>query len=217
MKALLALLAVTSACSLYSGSGGGSDAMCAVAKTPIDVEMLIDPSTNQCDSFTIGGGGCACEPCPDQGAGSGQLIPGWAQCDSACTALAEQACLTTTGCHATYQTNDVGTTFWTCDAVAVAGAANGACATLGAQDCSTRDDCTATFLDSTMTQVPTTSFASCAAEVPAVACATITDEATCTARTDCEAVYTGTNCTCDEHGCTCATETFAYCETPGRL
>jgi hypothetical protein len=44
-------------------------------------------------------------------------------------------------------------------------------------------------------------------------CASITTEAACTARSDCEAVYTGTNCTCDESGCTCTTLTFDRCES----
>jgi hypothetical protein len=43
-------------------------------------------------------------------------------------------------------------------------------------------------------------------------CATLTDEASCTARSDCEAVYTGSNCTCDDSGCTCTTLTFERCE-----
>lgn len=43
-------------------------------------------------------------------------------------------------------------------------------------------------------------------------CAAITDEATCTSRSDCEAVYTGSNCTCDDSGCTCTTLSFERCE-----
>jgi hypothetical protein len=44
-------------------------------------------------------------------------------------------------------------------------------------------------------------------------CASITTEAACTARNDCEAVYTGSNCTCDDSGCTCTTLTFDRCES----
>jgi hypothetical protein len=207
VKALIALLVATSACSLYGGGSTQRDAGCAVAKEPAP-EELIDPSTNQCDSFPLGGGGgCECEPCPGQ---DGPEIPNWAPCDSACTGLAEQACLATSGCHATYQSTPVGTSFWTCDSVAPAGGATGTCATLDAEDCSTRDDCTATFSEGGSIG----GFSSCAPEVPLAACTTLTTEGSCTARGDCEAVYTGTNCTCDEHGCTCASETFAYCETP---
>ncbi len=210
MKALLALLVATSGCSLYGGGSTQRDAGCAVAKEPAP-EMLIDPSTNQCDSFPLGGGGgCECEPCPGQSEGSADIIPSWAQCDSACTGLAEHACLATSGCHATYQSNAAGTSFWTCDAVAPSDSATGACTTLDAQDCSTRDDCTATFSEGSSIG----GFASCASEIPLAACATLTTEASCTARGDCEAVYTGTDCTCDEHGCTCASETFDHCETP---
>jgi hypothetical protein len=43
-------------------------------------------------------------------------------------------------------------------------------------------------------------------------CASLTDETSCTARSDCEAVYTGSDCTCDDSGCTCTTLTFERCE-----
>jgi hypothetical protein len=42
-------------------------------------------------------------------------------------------------------------------------------------------------------------------------CATL-NQAQCTARTDCNAIFDGSNCTCDSHGCTCATETFVRCQ-----
>lgn len=46
------------------------------------------------------------------------------------------------------------------------------------------------------------------------ACETLPSEAACTARADCTPVYTGTDCTCTmTGGCTCATETYAKCET----
>ena len=44
-------------------------------------------------------------------------------------------------------------------------------------------------------------------------CASITDEKSCVARADCEAVYDGMGCTCDQNGCTCTSETFARCES----
>jgi hypothetical protein len=50
------------------------------------------------------------------------------------------------------------------------------------------------------------------ADCPAPACAAITDQASCTARPDCEAVYAGMNCTCDASGCTCTVLTFERCE-----
>jgi hypothetical protein len=42
-------------------------------------------------------------------------------------------------------------------------------------------------------------------------CSTLT-QAQCTARTDCNPIYNGSNCTCDSHGCTCQTETFVRCQ-----
>jgi len=50
------------------------------------------------------------------------------------------------------------------------------------------------------------------AECAAPACATLTTESACTARSDCDTVYDGSNCTCDDNGCTCQTETFLRCQ-----
>jgi hypothetical protein len=47
---------------------------------------------------------------------------------------------------------------------------------------------------------------------PPPPCSTLTSEDTCKARTDCEPIYTGQDCTCDPQGCTCQIETFAYCQ-----
>jgi hypothetical protein len=43
-------------------------------------------------------------------------------------------------------------------------------------------------------------------------CSTLTTESACVARTDCDTVYMGSNCTCDKNGCTCQTETFLRCQ-----
>lgn len=49
---------------------------------------------------------------------------------------------------------------------------------------------------------------------PVPACETVTDEATCQSRSDCEPVYDGQGCTCTPDGaCTCQSESFARCET----
>ncbi len=47
----------------------------------------------------------------------------------------------------------------------------------------------------------------------ATSCATVTSESACTARTDCEAVYTGMGCECTLTGCTCETLTYDHCES----
>jgi hypothetical protein len=51
-----------------------------------------------------------------------------------------------------------------------------------------------------------------ASSCPQAACEQLADEASCTARGDCRAVYTGDNCTCDANGCTCQDLTFARCD-----
>ncbi|MFT3696985.1 MAG: hypothetical protein QM831_27835 [Kofleriaceae bacterium] len=45
-----------------------------------------------------------------------------------------------------------------------------------------------------------------------LSCEQLPDQASCTSRADCQAVYTGTNCTCDSNGCTCQDETYTRCE-----
>jgi hypothetical protein len=46
------------------------------------------------------------------------------------------------------------------------------------------------------------------------ACDLLGTEAACEARSDCLAIYTGTDCTCTmTGGCTCATETYSKCES----
>jgi hypothetical protein len=52
-----------------------------------------------------------------------------------------------------------------------------------------------------------------ASSCPQAACEQLTDEQACSARSDCRAVYSGANCTCDASGCTCDDLTFARCET----
>lgn len=167
MRPLLALLTLASACSLYTGNG--DDTKCAGAGAePVEVQMLIDPSSNQCETFESGvGGDCGCLPC-DIGSGS-QTSPGpddWAECSSTCSALAEAACEATSGCHATYESTPAGTMYWMCDAAAPLTGATAACSTLDALDCSMRDDCTATFLEQDANGPnPTWSFESCGNEV----------------------------------------------------
>jgi hypothetical protein len=49
--------------------------------------------------------------------------------------------------------------------------------------------------------------------VPDAACTAILAENACIARTDCQPLYEGTDCTCDSSGCHCQTYTFTGCES----
>jgi hypothetical protein len=49
-------------------------------------------------------------------------------------------------------------------------------------------------------------------ECTAAPCASLATETACLARTDCDAVYIGSNCTCDKNGCVCQTETYDHCQ-----
>ncbi|MBA3541371.1 MAG: hypothetical protein H0T79_17295 [Deltaproteobacteria bacterium] len=48
---------------------------------------------------------------------------------------------------------------------------------------------------------------------PQLPCEALTDEAACTGRMECSAVFTGQGCTCTPSGCTCTSQTFDHCET----
>ena len=145
MRARLAILALTSACSLYTGSG---DDQAQGGPT----ENVIDPFTNQCETFPLD-------------VGSGSAAPDWAQCTSECSGLVEEACLITADCHVTYASTPAGTIFWLCDAIAPYNGDTSACSTLDAYGCSERDDCVATFHESGANGPnPSWSFESCADE-----------------------------------------------------
>ncbi len=198
------VLACLGGCSLYwsdSGSGGGSDA-CSGPPTTYPQAQVRDPQTGQC----VGYGEVTCTPCG--GCTTTEMpIGDYALCDTSCTGLAEATCLATAGCQAEYL--DTGAlAFWGCYAVAPSGPLEGSCDGLDDHQCSRHDDCTAVYKP--VDASGNTTFEACVAEPPA--CATLTTESDCTARGDCEPIYTGYDCTCDPSGCTCKTEVFAKCQ-----
>lgn len=170
-----------------------------------------DPATGQCQSF---GNPYPCDnqcgPCP----GYADVLPDWGMCGGACDGLSETQCLATADCHAAYQDDSAAKpVFWGCWNMPQSGTIHGACTGLDAQTCSEHDDCTSLYTGP-VNQPPNfiPSFESCQPEVMAAACATLTTEPACLARTDCDPIYVGMNCTCDPHGCTCQTETFDHCK-----
>ncbi len=212
MKIALLAVVATTGCSLYYGGGGGGggvpDAQCYTA--PPSQVQLRDPSTGQCEYIYSG---CnACEPC----GGASSIYPAdWAPCPSACTNLSEATCLATAGCQAEYLSNGSPSySFWGCYAVAPSGPIEGSCDGLDADACSRHDDCMAYY--GPVGDGDPTGFTKCVAEAPPPppppACDTLTTEATCLARSDCEPLYDGSDCTCDPSGCPCKIETFAKCQ-----
>lgn len=169
--------------------------------------QLRNPDTGQCEVFDAGPPcDSRCGPCPDIGI----ALPDWAQCFGPCEGLLEAACLANATCHASYKDGGAAApTFAACFELPPSGAITGACTNLDAQRCSEHTDCITVY----SAGPGTPSFTSCVAEVMPVACSTLTTEAACKGRTDCDPVYTGTNCTCDHNGCTCATETFKSCQS----
>jgi hypothetical protein len=218
MTRLACLLLVLGGCGLYwNNGGGGADDVCAVAKEPAS-QQLRDPETGQCE--TIGGGyTCGpCEPCPAGGAPAGGVPADWASCDTMCLGVEEQKCLVTAGCQTEYLDKAGTLAFWGCFAVAPSGPVETPCDNLDAYSCSRHDNCKAIYTPNlTSTVANATIFERCVAEItgpppPPPTCDTLTAEADCVARGDCEAIYNGYDCTCDPTGCTCKTEVFARCQ-----
>jgi len=176
-------------------------------ESTILAQDLRDPSSGQCPA-----------PDPWYGCNNNQYAPPveqWARCDGSCEALDEATCLITAGCHATYWISDLddnmAPTFWGCWEVEPDGPLHGSCDWLDAYTCTAHDDCVGLYQQ--QSDGVSGEYQSCVPEPQQPpACSTLVTEAACEARPDCDPVYAGSNCTCDEHGCTCQTETFEYCE-----
>jgi len=150
------LVLLLGGCEIY----GGGDDECVYNDRGGVAESVEyrDPYTGQCQYF--GGYDCPdpCAPCTT----TGQALPDWGLCYGRCDALAEQTCLTTSGCYAAYELlpND-GRAFFGCWDTAMSGPIQGGnCSGLDAHECSRHDDCTATFTD-----LPGGTFYSCANEL----------------------------------------------------
>lgn len=213
MVRILCLVSLLGGCGLYFGGGGGG----GVCNQPVaDKEPALeyrDPDTGQCEPFSGGGGG-GCGPCaPCAGNGQGIAVPNWAQCTGTCIGAPEAECYTLAGCQAEF----LDTAFWGCYPVEPTSGAipppPNDCTTTSAELCAENDTCIAVYTENAQTHA--TTFASCRAKMtppPPPACSTLTVEADCVARADCDPIYTGSDCTCDRNGCTCKTEVFASCQ-----
>jgi hypothetical protein len=163
-----------------------------------------NPDTGQCQTFDEG------DPC---GPPHGVVLPNWAPCSSACLGRDQPTCEATGGC----QVEMLGDSYWGCFPVEPNGTVPPpSCVNADAYTCASNDACIAVY-GPTSSNIPnSTQFVSCVAETvppPLPACSTLTTEMACLARTDCDAVYNGSDCTCDNSGCVCKTEVFAYCES----
>jgi hypothetical protein len=180
-------------------------------------QQLRNPANGECETFSPDLP-CDpdCGPCPYGGSKvHTEPPPDWGTCFGQCNGLAEMQCLAQAQCHATYQDDSAASpVYWGCWDLPPSGAITGTCTNLDAQTCSEHTDCVSIYtgpVNQPQNFVP--SFISCKPEVASAACTTLTTEAACKARPDCDAVYTGMNCTCDSNGCTCQTETYSHCET----
>jgi hypothetical protein len=178
------------------------------------VPSLRDPSTGLCtDDGCAGGGG-----------GAPLVEVSWAMCNSGCELLDEESCQAADGCRPAYldacpNCDGIVLEFAGCWGVAPTGPITGECANLDAMECSRHNDCAAVHAGSCMSgtcdNLNPGAFQWCQAE-PALApaCEELIGEAACEADASCEAIYAGSECTCDEAGnCTCAVYTYVYCST----
>ena len=214
-------IVILGACSLY-GSNPDAPVCNGVGGGTIAIPQGIDPQTGECEqSGPTPSWPCdpACGPCAEQGYSPGSDTPptttqDWAPCSGACEQLDEAQCLASTACHTAYLTN----AFWHCFDMPPSGAIEGGtCVGLDPQTCSEHDDCVSNYGEpGPSAGSSVTEFSSCAAKAspppPPPACSTLTTAAACTARTDCEPIYVGTQCTCTPTTCTCQVETFEYCQ-----
>jgi hypothetical protein len=208
MRRFVLVTLLLAGCDMYFNDGD-DDPPCAYdTKAGADLapaQLLRDPNTGECSGFG-GGGGCddRCGPCPAE---TTQAIPDWGICYGACEANTEAQCFTASGCYAAYrdEPNALAPVFQGCWQVAPSGPiSTGTCGGLDAQECSRHDNCTMHYTNG--------KFVSCAAEqtVPTPACSTLTENA-CAARSDCERIYKGEDCTCTPDACECNVLTYQQC------
>jgi hypothetical protein len=184
----------------------------AYGAADIAAQQLRDPTTGQCETFNNNYPPCdnQCGPCPGVAAGEAQPAnPDWGSCYGVCSSLMEADCLANASCHAAYldEGSALAPAFWQCWDLPPTGAITGSCAGADAQTCSEHTDCFSLFTTGQST------YESCQQEAVPAACSTLTTEAACKARTDCDPIYIGMNCTCDPSGCMCATETYDHCQS----
>lgn len=206
MKGLVCLLALAG-CFTDSHK---CPAVVNVAKEP--AQSLRDPATGQCDPISYPQPyPCdpQCGPCAESGGAAVGAEPDWGSCFGPCESLDEQTCLGSTTCHTAYlQGPGPGAIqFWGCWDLPPSGAVTGTCTGDDAQTCTEHPDCTSLYASGSPD-----SYVSCSPKTAPPACSTLTTEAACTARPDCDAIYIGMNCTCTPSGCTCATETYDHCQ-----
>jgi len=165
--------------------------------------------------------GCNC-PVPAQTDQAAPAQYDWAQCDGYCESLDEATCTATDSCRAIYGCtfDAAGTctanTFSACWGIPPTGPVFGTpCTGLDAQECSRHNDCSAVH---PLSGGALGSFLYCSAEgeppppppPPPPACDTL-GERDCIGRADCAPVYEGSDCSCTDTTCGCATWTFLSC------
>jgi len=205
------LVMMLGGCGLYFGGGGGGGGTCNEPVKEEPAGTFRDPYTGKCeyDFYTCD----PCHPCIEGGADT-EL---WANCSSMCAGKDVTTCEATPTCQAEY----LDTVYWGCFPVEPLSSAPpmpAGCAGLNADQCTQLDSCIAVYTGGNNPDDSlTTSFLRCDSEAPPppppAACDTLTTEMDCVSRADCDAVYTGSDCTCDRNGCVCKTEVFASCQT----
>ena len=175
------------------------------ADAPVGDTWLRNPASGQCEPYGVPCDGVIPEELPD-----------WAQCWSECEGLDETTCRATDACRvimidACPTCDALIIEYAACWPTAPSGPLRGTdCTGLDAYECSRHDDCVAVH------EVGPGSFFWCQNEAdappPPPSCPEITEERVCVETAGCQPIYEGSDCSCDESGCTCATWTFLSCQ-----
>jgi len=209
-------LVVLTGCQLVFDHGG-DDSCPPIAYDLAPAIQLRNPQNGLCTGF---GQPYPCDTSCGPCAEPANAQPDWGQCFGMCEQIVqsgansmaqEASCIAQAGCRAIYI--DPGAInappkFADCWSIAPSGPVKGECAQLDAQQCSRHDDCAAVHDD-------TNQFLRCVPEhvTTPVACDTLSTETQCTARTDCNPVYRGEDCTCTPDDCTCKILTYTRCQS----
>jgi hypothetical protein len=163
MRLVLAvsLATLVSGCQLYFGGDDEPPVTCGYggygAPEP-DIgtapeQLLRNPQTGECESFGGGGGGgwnncyydeyydqCVCD---DYAEPTSPPAPNWPACESSCSILDEETCLSEPGCQVAYWEQNTPTPplFRGCYATGGYGGGSGSCFNLDAYECAQRDTC----------------------------------------------------------------------------
>jgi hypothetical protein len=196
MRLLLVLAALTSGgCQLYFGGDDEPPQTCGYGAEPgwgttddgYPSNLLRNPQTGECEEFGYGGGGggsncfyddyydqCVCD---DYAEPTSPPAPNWPACDSSCTILDEETCLSEPGCQVAYW-EETTPLFRGCYATTGGPDIYASCFNLDAYECAQHDNCSIFYAADYPTAQPTepavwAQFTQCRPEPTSAGCSAV--------------------------------------------